>query len=121
LSGGVLWARRILFEGRVQGAPGFYGPRAYLAGMSPKSIGTRLILLASVAFILSCGPKAVSDPPPRTAASVPTDADAGLPMVPLTGRGVAVPSDVKLEPAPNPPTPPASAPLTGAPASPGAN
>jgi hypothetical protein len=89
--------------------------------MAAGSIKRRLILLAGAAWIAACAPKAVGEPPPRVAGSVPTDADAGLPPMPLTKRGVVVPSDVKLETAHGPATSPPNAPLTGAPTSPGEN
>ena len=86
-----------------------------------KSIGQRLILAASMAFPWACGPKAIDGPQPQTPATVETSADAGLPNVPLTGRGVVVPSDVKLEPGPKGPTPSTSTATGPGPASPGTN
>jgi hypothetical protein len=67
-------------------------------------MGRRLVLLGGAALgaMGACAPKPVSEPPPQTVrqVQVPTAADAGPAPVPLTGRGVAVPSDVKLEPPP---------------------
>jgi hypothetical protein len=41
-----------------------------------------------------------ADPPPQTPTAAEASPDGGLPAVPLQGKGVVVPSDVKLEPAP---------------------
>ena len=82
-----------------------------------KPISQLLAVFGSAAWLTACGPKAIGEPPPQNASSVPTSADAGPPIVPLTGRGLVVPSDVKLETAPEPTTPPAG--LTPATASPG--
>ena len=76
--------------------------------MTTNAIGRRLILVTGAVALSACGPKAIDGPQPQTPASIETSADAGLPAVPLTGKGVIVPSDVKLEPAPNPPAPPAT-------------
>jgi hypothetical protein len=65
-----------------------------------RPVGRRLIAVANVAWLWGCAPKAVSEPPPQTPAALETAPDAGLPAVPLTAKGVVVPSDVKLEPAP---------------------
>lgn len=62
-----------------------------------KSMGRGLILLAGAAWLGACGPKATGEPPPQNAGSVSTSPDAALPAVPLGGRGVIVPSDVKME------------------------
>ena len=62
----------------------------------------RLIFPASL-LVGACGPKAGTQPPPQTpAAAEPSSPDAALPPVPLKGKGVVVPSDVKLEPEPVP-------------------
>ena len=82
-----------------------------------KSIGRGLILLAGATWLGACGPKATGEPPPQNPGSVPTSPDAALPVVPLGGSGVIVPSDVKLETPPKALTSP-SAPVP-APASPG--
>lgn len=84
--------------------------------MTTKSISRALIVAAAAAVgLAACGPKAIGEPPPQTPAHVETSADAGLPAVPLTGRGVVVPSDVKLQPGPRPAT---TSPATGAPSGP---
>jgi hypothetical protein len=80
--------------------------------MTMKSIGRGLILLVGTTWLAACGPKAMGEPPPQNPGTVPTALDAALPVVPLSGRGVIVPSDVKLETPPKPltspsgPTPP---------------
>ena len=85
-----------------------------------KSIGRGLILLAGAAWLGACGPKATGEePPPQNPVSVPTPLDAALPVVPPSGRGVIVPSDVKLETPPKPLTSPSAPPPS--PASPGGN
>ena len=84
-----------------------------------KSIGRGLILLAGATWLTACGPKATGEPPPQNPGSVPTPLDAALPVVPLGGRGLIVPSDVKLETPPKPLTSPNAPPP--APASPGGN
>jgi hypothetical protein len=81
-----------------------------------KSIGQGLILLVGTTWLGACGPKATGEPPPQNPGSVPTALDAALPVVPPSGHGVIVPSDVKLETPPKPLTTP-SAPLP--PATPG--
>jgi hypothetical protein len=69
--------------------------------MGLQSIGRRLIVAMGVLVLGACGPKATTNPPPQTPSNAePTSPDAALPMVPLRGKGVVVPSDVKLEPAP---------------------
>jgi len=68
--------------------------------MATTSIVRGLILAVGAWAAASCGPNVVNEPPPQTAGSVPTSADAGLPFVPSNRRGVVVPSDVKLEPPP---------------------
>jgi hypothetical protein len=88
--------------------------------MTMQSIGRRLILVTGALALCACGPRAINNPPPQTPASAETSADAGLPAVPLTGKGVIVPSDVKLQPASNPTTPPATA-TTSPTATPNAN
>ena len=60
-----------------------------------------------------CGPKPPKEAPPQTAGHVPIESDAALPPVPLTGKGVVVPSDVKLQPGPAEAKTPATGP-TGA-------
>jgi hypothetical protein len=67
--------------------------------MAGTSFRLSLILRAGVLALLACAPKANVDPPSRTP-TVESSSDAGLPMVPLTGKGVVVPSDVKLDPGP---------------------
>jgi hypothetical protein len=62
-----------------------------------------MILAAVVGFLAACGTRPIADPPPQTPSTAEgTSADAGLPPVPLTGKGVVVPSDVKLDPEPKP-------------------
>lgn len=69
--------------------------------MKIESIGRSLILVTGAIAIAACGPKVTSSPPPQTPpAAEATSPDAALPAVPLTGRGVVVPTDVKLEPPP---------------------
>jgi hypothetical protein len=84
-----------------------------------KSIGRGLILLVGAGWLAACGPKATGEPPPQNPGSAPTALDAALPVVPLGGRSVIVPSDVKLETPPKPLTSP-SAPAS-TPANPAAN
>jgi hypothetical protein len=87
--------------------------------MTRRSIERRVIALAGAVWLWGCSSTAVNEPPPQTPSAEETAADAGLPAVPLTGKGVVVPSDVKLQPGPKaavPPSDPAS-PI----ASPGAN
>jgi len=88
------------------------------------SIGRWLIFAAAVAVFPTCGPKPVRDSPPQTPVAaqptVPSSPDAGLPAVPLTGKGVIVPSDVKLEPAP-PTAGPTATPATNAAVAPNGN
>jgi hypothetical protein len=87
-------------------------------------IGRWLMNAAALVVFPACGPKAVRDAPPSPPVSVerrePSSPDAGLPAVPLSGKGVIVPSDVKLEPAPPSATPPAT-PATNAAIGPTAN
>ncbi len=85
-----------------------------------RPVGRRLIVLANAAWLWGCGPKAVSEPPPQTPAALETAADAGLPAVPLTAKGVIVPSDVKLQPGPHEAALPGE-PTPASTASPGAN
>ena len=82
-----------------------------------KSIRRGLILIAGATWLGACGPKATGEPPPQNPGSIATSPDAALPAVPLGGRGVMVPSDVKLEAPPKPLVSP-SAP-TSEPARPG--
>ena len=64
-------------------------------------MGRWLILGAAAAVLAACTPKVTRDPTARTPAQAEEAAgDAGFPMVPLEGKGVIVPSDVKLEPGP---------------------
>lgn len=79
----------------------------------------RAIALANAVWLWGCTPSAVNEPPPQTPAPVETALDAGLPAVPLTGKSVIVPSDVKLQPGPKAAVPPTEGPP--AIASPGAN
>ena len=72
-----------------------------------KRISKGLILAAGAIGLWACGPKASNDPPPQIPARIETSADAGLPSMPLTGKGVIMPSDVKLESGPKPTTTPA--------------
>ena len=85
-----------------------------------ESIGRRLILVTGVVVIAACGPRVTSPPPQTPPAAEATSPDAALPAVPLTGRGVVVPSDVKLEPAPKRETDPATG-ITRATITPNAN
>jgi hypothetical protein len=89
--------------------------------MTPESIMRRLVLLVGAGWLCACSPAPVNEPPPRTAREVPTPADAAPPPVPLTGRGVIVPSDVKLEPAQNGPPATRDPTLTAPVAGPGSN
>jgi hypothetical protein len=77
--------------------------------MTKRLTGRRLIALAGVGWLWACSPKVASEPPPRTPAAAETPPDAGLPAQPLARKGVIVPSDVKLQTAPNE-TSPAAAP-----------
>ncbi len=79
-----------------------------------KSIGRGLILLAGATWLGACGPKATGEPPPQNPGSVPTPLDAALPVVPLGGHGLIVPSDVKLETPPKPLTSPSAPPPASA-------
>jgi hypothetical protein len=87
--------------------------------MTSKLIGRWLMALVCAVWLSGCRPAAVNQPPPQTPATVQTAPDAGLPMVPLTKKGVIVPSDVKLQPGPKAAVPPGE--VTPAVASPGAN
>jgi hypothetical protein len=95
-------------------APGPGKDRRYIAEMTRRRIGRRLIMLANAAWLWGwgCAPKAVSEPPPQSPGALETAQDAGLPAVPLTANGVIVPSDVKLQPGPKE----AALPSGGAPA-----
>ena len=66
-----------------------------------KSIRHWLISAAAAVSLSACAPKVSSAPPPQ-APAVADSPDGGFPNVPLTKKGVIVPSDVKLEPAPKP-------------------
>jgi hypothetical protein len=84
--------------------------RAYIRRMATTSIGRQLILAAGITVLAACASKTVTDPPPQTPAVEQTSpTDAALPPVPLTRKGIVVPSDVKLAPAPPSATPPAPA------------
>lgn len=85
------------------------------------SIKRRLLLLVGAGCLFACNPTPMSEPPPRTVTEVPTPADAGPPTVPLSGRGVIVPSDVKLATPANQPPTTRDPTLTGSGAGPGAN
>ena len=84
-----------------------------------KSIRHWLISAVVAVMFSACAPQTTNAPPPQApaAADVP---DGGFPNVPLTKKGVIVPSDVKLEPAPKPEGQPAPGP-TSATATPNAN
>jgi len=84
-----------------------------------KSIGQWLILAAIAVSFSACTPKATTAPPPQVPAAADS-ADGGFPNVPLTKKGVIVPSDVKLEPPAGPEGQPAPG-LTNATATPNAN
>jgi hypothetical protein len=63
------------------------------------SIGRGVILAVGLTLLAACASKPMTDPAPQAQSSAdPSAADAGLPVVPLTRKGVIVPSDVKLEP-----------------------
>jgi len=79
--------------------------------MATTSIARWLLLLAGASGLGGCGPKVASEPPPQNVSSVPTESDGGLPAVPLTRKGVVVPSDVKLQPGPTEAPPPAHDPV----------
>ena len=69
--------------------------------MRIESIERWLILATGAVVIAACGPKVTGSPPPQTPpAAEATSPDAALPAVPLAGKGLVVPSDVKLEPPP---------------------
>ena len=89
--------------------------------MTPAWITRRLLLLIGAGGLCACSPRSVDTAPPRTASEVPTAADAAPPALPLTGRGVIVPSDVKLEPPPNRPPETRDPALTTPVAGPGSN
>jgi hypothetical protein len=89
--------------------------------MTARSLRAGLVLFAGAACTSACGPTPSSEPPPRVAGAVPTAIDAGPPVVQPTGRGVIVPSDVKLEPPPNPSPGTRDPALAGSVASPGSN
>jgi len=74
--------------------------------MAMKSIGRWLIFAATVVSLSACTPKATTAPPPQVPAAADTT-DGGFPNVPLTKKGVIVPSDVKLEPPAGPERQPA--------------
>jgi hypothetical protein len=83
--------------------------------MLSKSIGRRLILGAVVGLLAACGTRPIADPPPQTPANAEgTSPDAGLPPVPLTRKGVVLPSDVKLDPEPKPVAQPPGTPSAAA-------
>jgi hypothetical protein len=74
--------------------------------MAKKSISASLILAAASSVFSACAARSSAEPPAQTpSAAEPSSADAGLPNVPLTGKSVIVPSDVKLQPGPNPSAP----------------
>ncbi len=83
------------------------------------SIRQWLISAAAAVSLSACTPKVTSDPPPQTPAAADSP-DGGFPNVPLTRKGVVVPSDVKLEPAPKPEGPPSTG-VTSATATPNSN
>ena len=71
--------------------------------MAITSISRWLVLVPAVVLLAACAPKASTDPAPqRPTSPEASSADAGYPPVPLTGKGVVVPSDVKLETGPKP-------------------
>jgi hypothetical protein len=74
--------------------------------MAMRSIVERLVV-AAVVMLPACASNTPSEPPPQTAtAAEAPPTDGGLPAVPLQRKGVVVPSDVKLEPAPSAAGPP---------------
>jgi len=87
--------------------------------MAMKSIGQWMISAAAAISFSACTPKATTAPPPQTPVAADSS-DGGFPNVPLTRKGVVVPSDVKLEPAPRPEGPPSTG-VTSATATPNAN
>jgi hypothetical protein len=89
--------------------------------MTRASILRRLVLFVGAGWLCACSPAPGNEPPPRTVREVPTPADAAPPPVPLTGRGVIVPSDVKLEPTQNLPPAMADPTLRSPVAGPGSN
>jgi hypothetical protein len=73
------------------------------------------------ALFAACASNKGSDPPPRSpAAAEASSPDGGLPMMPLNRKGVVVPSDVRLQPAPTA-VAPQTADLPSATATPRAN
>ncbi len=90
--------------------------------MAKNSLGTTLFLTAGVLLLPACASRTRADPPPQTPAGAEaTPTDAGLPPVPLTGKGVVVPSDVKLEPGPKPAAGPPTPGISSVTATPNAN
>ena len=76
--------------------------------MAKKSISASLILAAASWAFSACATRASGEPSPQTPGGAEASStDGGLPNVPLSGKGMIVPSDVKLQPGPNPsgPTP----------------
>jgi hypothetical protein len=69
--------------------------------MADKSIILSLIFATGTLLLPGCASRTTTEAPPQTPAGTEAASpDAGLPAVPLTGKGVIVPSDVKLEPSP---------------------
>jgi hypothetical protein len=69
--------------------------------MAMASIGRWLVLAPAVVLLAACAPTAATGPAPQSPTSSETSsADAGHPAVPLTGKGVIVPSDVSMDPSP---------------------
>ena len=77
-----------------------------------KSIGQWMISAAAAISFSACTPKATTAPPPQTPVAADSS-DGGFPNVPLTRKGVVVPSDVKLQPGPTE-TPPSGDKAVGA-------
>ncbi|HEY7371016.1 MAG TPA: hypothetical protein VIF57_02485 [Polyangia bacterium] len=70
---------------------------------------------------MACATRSSAEPSAQTPGGAEaSSADAGLPNVPLTGKSVIVPSDVKLQPGPNPAAPTPASISTPAP-TPGGN
>ena len=86
--------------------------------MAKKSIIASLIFATGFSLLPACASRTMAEPPAQTPAGAEAaPADAGLPAVPLTGKGVIVPSDVKLEPGPttSAPRPPGVSNVTATP------
>ena len=88
--------------------------------MRSRSSSRWLLAIAGAALLGACGPARVNEPPPQNPGSSQPSADGGLPVVPLTRRGVIVPSDVNMSPGASG-TMPTTTPTTGAASGPTVN